>query len=346
MHLQLPHYGHQVSCSSIVESFLSEWEGGKSLCLHQCSDIEKLFLKNYILLCYDEEVGLSTGLTKPPAKPIGKVLQPRSLDMLREGDVCVFGVPFDTACVPPYSPAHGPTVIRESYLHHFSDESCVLSDLGNVIKWPEDGLSTAGKRVEHLIRRVLGASALPIVLGGDHSMTYFSLKALSEIGYDFALLQLDAHADFAVLGDSVPLNHANVISYCMNLKSLKHLTQVGLRGDANINRAAHIAGRSITVNEFRKCSVDVLIGELPQLPVYLTVDMDVLDPEVAPEVTTPLANGLTKQELVDLVSTVAHRCTLVGVDIVEVCATPYKQNRAAQCAAELLAILARKGDSQ
>lgn len=345
--LELGHYGHRLCCNPAIELLLDLWEKEADLSSlpDPSSDVARILIANYVLLHDDEEESLCGGLTRPPVDAIGHFLPPRLLGDIREQDVCLFGAPFDTAWVPPLSPAHGPAVIRQAYLDYTSASRGGLPpfhDLGDVIKWPEDGLTVAGKRIEHLTRVIQHASAFPILLGGDHSITYFVLKALGETVGDFALLHLDAHADISPGGERVPLNHANVVSHCMTLSALKHVTQVGLRFPAALGRPAHIAGRSLTVADYRRCGATALVEQLPQLPLYLSVDLDVLDPQVAPEVTTPLADGFAIAELVDLVSAVAEQRNLIGADLVEVCAAPHASNRAARCAAEILSILTRK----
>jgi agmatinase len=327
-----------------MEFLLDQWEEGGDLShpFDLCSDVARVLSANYVLLREDEEPSLCGGLTKPPIYAIGPFLPPRSLGDIREGDICLFGAPFDTAWVPPLSPAHGPGVIRKAFLGNqlrSRDALPNIYDVGDVLKWPEDGLGIAGKRIEHLMRLICGASAFPILLGGDHSITYFALKALGEMGGDFALLHLDAHPDFSLGGDRVPLNHANVVSHCMTLSALKHVTQVGLRSRVGAGRPTQVTGQSLTVADFRRCGTAALVKQLPQLPLYLSVDLDVLDPLVAPEVTTPLAGGLEISELVELVSAVASQRNLIGADLVEVCAAPHVGNRAARCAADILSTL-------
>lgn len=300
-------------------------------------DVLSALIQNRVLLVEEDVKALSDGLVAPCISAIGRSVADHELGSLPPATYCVFGVPLDTARVPPFSPFHGPGCIREAFaMHSIPLPRPTPLDLGNVINWPTDTLDTIGARIQWLTTRVSLAHSFPIMLGGDHAATYFAILGLASLFREIAVVQFDAHSDLAGPSQTrwcPPLNHASVMSHVLEIPNVLRLTQIGLR-------RRHEEGapktKAYTVQMFRHDTVEAVIASIPSMPIYVTVDLDVLDPKIAPEVTTPIAGGLSASEVKECLAQIFKSRQVVGIDFVEVCAGTGDDNLAARCAADLV----------
>lgn len=303
-------------------------------------DVVSALIRHTVLLAEEDAEALSGGLVAPSATTIGQPLAYQDLDALPTGSFCLFGVPLDTARVPPLSPFHGPACIRKALAAYSPKWSSAMPfDLGDVLNWPTDGLNAIGGRVQWLTRRISESGAIQIMLGGDHSVSYFAISGLASQHQQLAVVQLDAHADLAPPSGArwrAPLNHASVMSYVLELPHVLQITQIGLRREIE---DAQTRIRAYSVQALRRESIAAVIDAIPDVPVYLTIDLDVLDPQLAPEVTTPLPSGLLMSEVKDLLVKLLTCRRVIAFDLVEVCAGFGEKNLAAACAAELVDVL-------
>ena len=201
-------------------------------------------------------------------------------------------------------------------------------DGGNVVFPPFD---RAGMRaaVQQEVAQVLAAGAAPFVVGGDHSITLPCLRALASAHGPLAVVHVDAHLDTSgpeVWGDEyhhgTPLRHA----VQEGLIAPGQLHQVGLRatwgGKDDDAVARSIGGSQLTMRELEaRGSIARAMSELRERvgahPVYLTFDIDAVDPAFAPGTGTPVPGGLTSREALAVVRGLVGT-RLVGMDLVEV----------------------------
>lgn len=347
--LTLPYFGYELRLSSRVSSFLASYDGPENPPLesqHEL-DLEQELARNYILLRASEVNAISEGLTKPVANPVGAPLDPRSIDDIKNREICIFGAPIDTACVAPFSPVHGPDCIRSATQLRLVNERCGTRDLGNVVRWPNDGLGVFGARVSHLTRGIINAGGIPLMLGGDHSITYYAIQGIVDSNFDekVVVVHFDAHNDLAPnLPAGWPrymLNHASVMSYVVEFPIVDALFQLGLREESLCDPPLKNI-KTVSARELESMTLSNILGMIPNMPVYVSIDMDVLDPSVAPEVTTPLPNGLTFNRLSEIISALYAERHIIGMDIVEVCATSNAENSTAMFACELLKIATKE----
>jgi len=267
-------------------------------------------------------------------------------------DVVFLGVPLDVTSSYRSGYRFAPVRIREAsanmetYLPEFDldvFEELNIADLGDIIPTPTN-LAATGERIEKTIKRVVGDGKFPIILGGEHTITYFTTKVFD----DFFLIHLDAHRDLReeYLGDR--LCHATVVRRILDELPSENVIQLGIRScskeEAEFARERKIKSYSAeAVGENLDKILNEVVETVEKRPVYLTVDIDVLDPAFAPGVATPEPGGLTTIELLRLIRGF-EKLNLVGCDVVEL-VPPYDNGNTAFVAArvvyEVLGILAK-----
>lgn len=173
------------------------------------------------------------------------------------------------------------------------------------------------------------------LLGGDHSTPLGFLRALSEQHNRFGILQIDAHADLRKAYEGFTYSHASVMYNALKLPAVGRLVQVGIRDicEEEVNVINRSMGRVVTFfdeelkdKKFSGASwsslCDTIIQHLPQ-QVYISFDIDGLDPKLCPNTGTPVAGGLEFQEVVFLIKKVVDAGkTIIGFDLSEVAAGP------------------------
>lgn len=221
-------------------------------------------------------------------------------------------------------------------------EKLDISDLGDLIITTTD-LKTTGERISALVKRVSDDGKIPALLGGEHTLTYFSLQAFDDV----TVVQLDAHRDLRdeYLGDR--LCHATVMRRVLDRLPAERLLQLGVRSCSKEEAefAKSIKLRTYTSEEVLADPTGVAAevrGQVGGSRVYLTIDLDVLDPAFAPGVSTPEPGGLSTLDLLKLVRELG-KLKILAFDVVEL--TPPHDNGATAFAAakiiyELLAAMA------
>lgn len=181
-------------------------------------------------------------------------------------------------------------------------------------------------RVRAAVAAELDAGRLPIVLGGEHSVTIGAVEAAADRHADLGVLQIDAHADTRETYLGSTHNHACVMA---RARERCRIVQVGIRSlDASelpgIDRAGFFPAHEIVAargTPEARAWMDRAVARLPE-HVYVTIDMDGFDPSLVPATGTPEPNGLLWDEVVGLLERVCRARTVVGFDVVELCPTP------------------------
>ncbi|MCI4445879.1 MAG: agmatinase [Candidatus Aminicenantes bacterium] len=234
--------------------------------------------------------------------------------------LAIIGVPFDEKSSFLRGAASGPEAIRrvstgkcynpDTELGVDLSEETVLVDLGDV-DTSGDMLKTFGE-IEKKVAEVVAREAIPIILGGDHSITYPAVRAVATYYGRLDLLHLDAHSDMYedLYGDR--LSHACPIARILEEGLVKNLVQVGLRSTTPEQRA--LADKyKVKIIEARNWP-EKLSMEFNN-PLYISLDLDVFDPAFAPGVSHHEPGGLTSRQVIDLIHNL--RAPIVGFDIVE-----------------------------
>lgn len=192
-------------------------------------------------------------------------------------------------------------------------------DLGNVVHYIGENFDQFYDRVGKVLDTVFRKQAFPVLVGGDHSITYASIRACRKKFGQISVVHVDAHTD---LGDLLPHtanNHGNVFTRVLREKLSDRLIQLGVRGGSGEiledSRYALFSTREL-VSERGLAAVAKAIST--GLPCYLTLDIDALDPTFAPGTGTPVPLGLDLETLNRILEVVVNNASIVGFDIVEV----------------------------
>ena len=283
-------------------------------------------------------VGIATFLGVP-------VLEDAEALRRERPDVVIVGAPTDTAVTHRPGARFGPRAIRAaSYwnrrIHHFGlgvEPLKVLRvfDYGDANVIPGD-IERTNAAIRAKVGEVAQAGAVPIVLGGDHSITFPSASAVADaVGHGkLGVVHFDAHADTANDAWGVLLSHGTPMRRLIESGDVpgRAFVQVGLRGywpPPDVFDWMREQGmRWHTMHDIQRRGFDAVLTEAIEQAlesgdqVYLSVDVDVLDPAYAPGTGTPEPGGLTAPELLRAVREVALRTELAAADVVEV-SPPY-----------------------
>lgn len=232
------------------------------------------------------------------------------------------GVPWDASSSILRGAAEAPPAIRRA-LWSPSSNACneagddlagpgVLEDAGD-LSLPADG-EPARSAIEAHVRGLVQRGARPLVLGGDHSITYPVLRGLAARGDPPTVLHLDAHGDLYDEFNGDRYSHACPFARVMEERLASRLVQVGLRTLTAHQRAqaSKFGTEVLGAGRWRDA-----IPQLARLkgPLYVSLDLDVLDPAFAPGLSHPEPGGLTVRDVLELFAAV--RGPVIGADIVE-----------------------------
>lgn len=170
------------------------------------------------------------------------------------------------------------------------------------------------------VKRILKAVALPVVIGGDHAITYPVVRAYEE---RLNVVHFDAHMDYRPFVHGVQWANGNPIRNVAQLKTCHHIIQVGIRSlrtrQADVEDSRARGNDIVTVPEFRRRGVKAIVDRLPKdEPVYVSIDIDVLDLPLVPGCASSEVNGLTYDELRQTLFGIARGREVIGFDLVEV----------------------------
>ncbi len=287
----------------------------------------------------------------------------------RAVDVAIVGAPFDDAVSHRPGARFGPRAIREAQYTSGSIHSLQLGvepfEVLTVVDAGDANIVPAWIERSHAfiyrkIREVAETGAIPIVLGGDHSITWPSVTALAEVRRprSIGIVHFDAHADTAAEDWGVLAGHGTPMRRLIESGAVRgrNFVQVGLRGywpPVDVFEWMTEQGmRWHFMREIEERGAEAVVADAiaealdgPDA-VYLSVDIDVLDPGTAPGTGTPEPGGLLPRELLRAIRQIVGSVELAGMDIVEV-SPPYDHAEvtamaANRCALEAISALASK----
>jgi agmatinase len=255
---------------------------------------------------------------------------------LAGADVVIVGAPLDELVSERPGTRLGPRAIRAAsaipgpHLQARVDPMRELRvvDFGDAAVLPADP-TRSHAAIEAIVGEVLAAGGIPIVLGGDHSIAEPDIRACAAVHGPVGLVHFDAHTDTASHCFGVSLSHGTPM---YNLVGSGHIdparyVQIGLRGywpGEDVFGWQREQGISaIFMHELAERGIGAVVEEALSLvgpgPVFLSIDVDVLDPAFAPGTGTPEPGGMTSADLLWACRRVAAECDVVGADVVEVC---------------------------
>ena len=255
-------------------------------------------------------------------------------------DVAIVGVPYDGSVSYRSGTRFGPRAIREQslLLWGYNNAQQVapfktlkVADLGDLDVVPPDIIATH-REIERAASEVVSTGSLLISLGGDHSISLPLLRAHAKKYGPVAVVHFDAHPDtWNSEYPNQPYSHGTPFRRAIEEKLIdtSAYIQIGIRGPTNGPEdyldAVALGARMITLDEIRKVGVDAVVREIHSKvgsrPMYVTLDIDAVDPAFAPGTGTPEVGGLTSYEMLQLVRGL-NGLNGIGFDLVEM-SPPY-----------------------
>lgn len=268
-----------------------------------------------------------------------------SMEKLRRDDVALVGILSDENSSYKRGAAGAPAFIRRA-LHSesanlcsevgvdLSDNPCFV-DVGD--RAVEDG-SENFLAIEADIQQILDHGALPLVLGGDHAISYPVMRAIHCANGPVNILHFDAHPDLYDNFEDNPWSHASPFARIMEDGLASRLVQVGIRTlSPHLRKQAHRFG--VEIHEMKDLDIKS-VGQDFVGPVYISCDLDALDPAFAPGVSHHEPGGLSVRDILGIVQRLPNR--IVGADIVEYNPDRDINDMTAMVAAKLLKEIAGK----
>jgi len=244
-----------------------------------------------------------------------------------EASYVIVGVPFDVTSTYRTGARFAPLAIREASLnietysfHSGIDvEDLRLHDSGD-LHVTSDAEETL-KRLENVTKEVLDAKKIPVLIGGEHTVT---LGATRAVGKNFAILSFDAHLDLRNEYMNLKTSHTTFMRRINEQVQPKKIVEIGTRAVCReeLDYAKKTGVNYVTVQQIRNNGVEKTTEKIDRLltgikQTYLTIDMDVLDPAFAPAVQNPEPDGLCSRTFYELLSRLCDR-RVVALDVVEV----------------------------
>ena len=258
-----------------------------------------------------------------------------------EADVVIFSVPMDATCsFKAGARFAGPAIRNESigiewYSPYFDMDlkdykTCDIGDLEIPMGDVEKDLDIISQTTSEMLKD----NKKTVMIGGEHLVTYGTIREYVKKYPDLCIIHFDAHTDLREEFLGRELSHATVLRKCYDMLDTGTLYQFGIRsGD---KEEFVWAKNHIHQHLFDTVGIDKCVDELKDRPVYITIDLDVLDPSLFPGTGTPEAGGITYKELEDAILTMRGLNNIVGCDIVEL-SPDYDASRvSSQVAAKVL----------
>ena len=252
-------------------------------------------------------------------------------------DVAILGAPFDAGTQFRSGARFGPRGVREAstlfafghagaYDHEddatYLGEDVKIVDMGDADIVHTDTVQSHAN-IEYGVRKALAAGALPVTIGGDHSINIPCINAFDDQG-DIHVLQIDAHLDFVDERHGVTRGHGNPMRRAAEKDWVSGLTQLGIRNVSSTAREGYEDARArgsdiLSVRQVREAGVAATAARVPAgADVYVTIDIDAFCPSIAPGTGTPSHGGFLYYDVLEILQGVARDHEVVGMDLVEV----------------------------
>jgi agmatinase len=207
---------------------------------------------------------------------------------------------------------------REEYLVEEMKHG-MIADAGDAEIWPTT-VERSFANITAMMQKVLARGALPVVIGGDHSITYPVARAYTN---PIHIIHFDAHTDYAPFIHDLRFTNAHAFRHLAPMPHVQSLSQVGIRslrhGRRWVEDSIDDGNRVVTMSEFRKIGPQGIAELVPKgADCYVSIDVDVLDISLVPGCVSAEPNGMRYDELRDTLTAIAEHAVVVGFDFVEV----------------------------
>ncbi|MCZ8151322.1 MAG: agmatinase [Rhodobacteraceae bacterium] len=272
-----------------------------------------------------------------------------------EADIAILGAPFDFGTQFRAGARFGPRAVREastlfSFGHagaydHEDDVTYFGQDVRMVDIGDADIVHTDTEKshanIEAGVRAILKAGALPVTIGGDHSINIPCIRAFDDQG-PIHILQIDAHLDFVDVRHGVRHGHGNPMRRAAEKDYVTGITALGIRNVSSTTKEGYDAARAmgddiLSVRQVRKLGPVATAARIPEgARLYVTIDIDGFCPSIAPGTGTPSHGGFLYYDVLEILQQVAQRHEIVGIDLVEVAPDYDRDGTTAILAAQVL----------
>jgi agmatinase len=258
-----------------------------------------------------------------------------------DADVAVLGVPTDEGS--PFMPGSrfGPRAIREHSLRFVTDPPGFfdpqerrrfleremrenrIADVGDADILPTNPADSFAN-ITGATRAILDRGALPVVVGGDHAITFPVVRAFDESGLGpLYVVHFDAHLDYMPFVHGISMTNAHPFRHIRQMANVESITQVGIRSirgsEVMLEDSVRDGNRVVTMEELRDLTMTGVVETLPEnARVYVSIDIDVLDMALVPGCVSAEPGGLRYEELRTALFALAERTDVIGFDLVEV----------------------------
>ena len=270
-------------------------------------------------------------------------------------DIAIIGAPFDSGTQFRSGARFGPRSVREastlfSFGHagaydHEDDKVYLDSDVKIVDMGDADIVHTdtvkSHANIEFAVKCALKSGALPVIIGGDHSVNIPCINAFQG-EKPFHILQIDAHLDFVDERHGVRFGHGNPMRRAAEKNYVSGLTQLGIRNVSSTAKEGYEQARLmgsdiISVRQARQMGMVNVVNRIPKDErLYISIDIDAFCPSIAPGTGTPSHGGFLYYEVLEILKNVADRNHIVGADLVEVAPDYDASGSTATLAAQVL----------
>lgn len=260
-----------------------------------------------------------------------------AISSFEDSQFVIVGVPFDKTTTYRSGTRFAPTVVRETsqtferenFEHGITFEDIPVHDAGDL--YEEGDVDKMVASIEEEAKRIVSAKKFPLFIGGEHSISPPVVKAFGEI----SVITIDAHLDFRDEYQGLKNSHA-----CAHRRILDHVGKgnafaLGVRsisGDEDVSQALFADSFRIH-REGIEPVLEEMLKKLKRKPIYLSLDIDGIDPAYAPGTGTPEPFGLTPWDVRHVINRIADR--LVGFDVVEIC-PPYDNGNTSVLGARMM----------
>ena len=273
-----------------------------------------------------------------------------------EADIAVLGAPFDAgsqfrsgARMGPrgireastlFSFGHGGAYDHEDNITYLPADTTRIVDIGDADIIHTDTIQSHAN-IEFGVKKILEAKAIPVVLGGDHSVNIPCINAFRNED-PIHIIQIDAHLDFVNERHGVRFGHGNPMYRASEKEYVSGMTQIGIRNVSSTAREGYIEAKErgskiFSVRQFRKMGISQILNTIPKnIRYYLTIDIDAFDPSIASGTGTPSHGGFYYYEILELIDGLTKQGNIVGLDLVEVAPDYDITNSTSTLAAQLL----------
>ena len=232
-----------------------------------------------------------------------------------------FGAPFDGTTSFRPGARFAPQIMRnESYgLETYSPyldkdlEDIMICDIGD-LELPLGNTEKTLKKIEECTKEILNDEKIPLMIGGEHLISYPAIKAVHEKYENLHILHFDAHTDLRDILFNEKLSHATVLRRAWELVGDGKIHQFGIRSGEK--EEFKWAEEHTNLVKFNCDGLEQTVKAIGNSPVYVTIDLDILDPSVMPGTGTPEPGGISFNDMMDVIMKL-QGLNIVGADVVE-----------------------------